>query len=121
MAITWRLNQGLSPSATSVKNTLQQVVKGHRSRFMEITCFSQKRVKIRIMLNIGGIGNFTYLPGSTDSNKVFVTDTGPGNTLIDQAVQQYKPGTYFDKDSNIAKKGKVNDRLLKELLDRQVF
>ena len=73
------------------------------------------------MLNIGGIGNFTYLPGSNDPRKVFVTDTGPGNTLIDQAVQQYKPGTYFDKDSNIAKKGKVNDRLLKELLADKFF
>jgi anhydro-N-acetylmuramic acid kinase len=82
--------------------------------------FSKKR-EDRIMLNIGGIANFTYLPGSTDSEKVFVTDTGPGNTLIDQAVQQYKPGTYFDKDSNIAKTGKVNDRLLKELLADKFF
>src|SRR5688572_19587010 len=80
-----------------------------------------KKGEDRIMLNIGGIGNFTYLPGSNDSKKVFVTDTGPGNTLIDQAVQQYQPGTYFDKDSNIAKKGKVNDRLLKELLADKFF
>jgi len=80
-----------------------------------------KRGEDRIMLNIGGIGNFTYLPGSNDSKKVFVTDTGPGNTLIDQAVQQYKPGTYFDKDSNIAKKGKVNERLLQELLADKFF
>jgi anhydro-N-acetylmuramic acid kinase len=80
-----------------------------------------KKGEDRIMLNIGGIGNFTYLPGSTDSKKVFVTDTGPGNTLIDQAVQQYKPGTYFDKDSNIAKRGKVNDRLLQELMIDKFF
>ena len=80
-----------------------------------------KKDEDRIMLNIGGIGNFTYLPGSNDPRKVFVTDTGPGNTLIDQAVQQYKPGTYFDRDSNIAKKGKVNDRLLKELLADKFF
>ena len=80
-----------------------------------------KKDEDRIMLNIGGIGNFTYLPGSNDPRKVFVTDTGPGNTLIDQAVQQYQPGTYFDKDSYIAKKGKVNDRLLKELLADKFF
>lgn len=29
----------------------------------------------RIMLNMGGIGNFTYLPGDGDASKVFVTDT----------------------------------------------
>ncbi|TAF02942.1 MAG: anhydro-N-acetylmuramic acid kinase, partial [Runella slithyformis] len=32
----------------------------------------------RIMLNLGGIANFTYLPGNLDANEVFVTDTGPG-------------------------------------------
>lgn len=80
-----------------------------------------KKGEDRIMLNIGGIGNFTYLPSSADAKKVFVTDTGPGNTLIDQAVQQYKPGLYFDKDSNIAKTGKVNDTLLKELMAHTFF
>jgi anhydro-N-acetylmuramic acid kinase len=73
------------------------------------------------MLNIGGIGNFTYLPGSTDAKKVFVTDTGPGNTLIDQTVQRHRPGLHFDKDSHIAKAGKVNDSLLKELMDDKFF
>ncbi|MBA4054252.1 MAG: anhydro-N-acetylmuramic acid kinase [Marivirga sp.] len=80
-----------------------------------------KKGEDRIMLNIGGIANFTYLPGSTDSNKVFVTDTGPGNTLIDQAVQLHRPGVYFDKDSNIAKEGKVNAALLTALLSDKFF
>jgi anhydro-N-acetylmuramic acid kinase len=80
-----------------------------------------KKGEDRIMLNIGGIGNFTYLPGSNDTKKVFVTDTGPGNTLIDQAVQHHIPGTYFDKDSSMAKKGKVNVVLLNELLADKFF
>jgi anhydro-N-acetylmuramic acid kinase len=80
-----------------------------------------KKSEDRIMLNIGGIGNFTYLPGSNDAKKVFVTDTGPGNTLIDQAVQRYRPGMYYDKDSAIAKTGKVNDALLQELLTDKFF
>jgi anhydro-N-acetylmuramic acid kinase len=74
-----------------------------------------KKGENRIMLNIGGIGNFTYLPGSADARKVFVTDTGPGNTLIDQAVRQHRQGIYFDRDSMIAKKGRVIEVLLKEL------
>ena len=80
-----------------------------------------KKGEERVMLNIGGIGNFTYLPASTDSSKVFVTDTGPGNTLIDQAVREHIPGVYFDKDSNIARAGKVHTALLTELLDDIFF
>ncbi|HEX9956580.1 MAG TPA: anhydro-N-acetylmuramic acid kinase, partial [Fibrella sp.] len=37
----------------------------------------------RILLNMGGIANFTYLPGSLDASVVFTTDTGPGNTILD--------------------------------------
>jgi anhydro-N-acetylmuramic acid kinase len=80
-----------------------------------------KKGEDRIMLNIGGIGNFTYLPSSSDSKKVFVTDTGPGNTLIDQAIQKHKPGVYFDKDSNIAKTGNVREGLLNELMNDPFF
>jgi anhydro-N-acetylmuramic acid kinase len=80
-----------------------------------------KKSENRIMLNIGGIANFTYLPGTNGATKVFVTDTGPGNTLIDQTVQRYKPGVYFDKDSSIAKKGEVDNALLAALHDDKFF
>lgn len=76
--------------------------------------FSKKN-EDRVMLNIGGIGNFTFLPGSLKSDKVFVTDTGPGNTMIDRAVSFYFPGQSYDKDSMIALSGTVNERLLAEL------
>jgi anhydro-N-acetylmuramic acid kinase len=80
-----------------------------------------KKGEDRIMLNIGGIGNFTFLPGSVDPSKVFVTDTGPGNTLIDQAVQKHMPAVSYDKDSNIAKSGKVNAELLQGLASDKFF
>lgn len=80
-----------------------------------------KRGEDRIMLNIGGIGNFTYLPGSLDASKVFVTDTGPGNTLLDQTVQKHRPGKYYDKDSKIAKSGKVESKLLEGLMAEKFF
>lgn len=66
----------------------------------------------RIMLNMGGIGNFTYLPGSGKANEVFVTDTGPANTLLDQAVRQYKPELSFDQDAQLASKGTYHQALL---------
>ena len=42
-----------------------------------------KKGEDRILLNIGGIANFTYLPGSMDVQNILCTDIGPGNTLMD--------------------------------------
>jgi anhydro-N-acetylmuramic acid kinase len=75
----------------------------------------------RIMLNLGGIGNFTYLPGTGDASKVFVTDTGPANTLLDQTVRHYRPDLSFDKDSGLANRGKYHPDLLKALMDDTFF
>ncbi len=75
----------------------------------------------RILLNIGGIANFTYLPAGKNAAKVFVTDTGPGNTLIDQAVRHYFPGQYFDKDAIHAQKGTVHGGLLQALKSNPFF
>ncbi|MDI9363621.1 MAG: anhydro-N-acetylmuramic acid kinase [Flavobacterium sp.] len=69
----------------------------------------------RIMLNIGGIANFTYLPSSLDANLIFSTDTGPGNTMMDAYVQLYFPGKYYDADATIAKQGNVHPALLNAL------
>jgi anhydro-N-acetylmuramic acid kinase len=75
----------------------------------------------RILLNIGGIANFTYLPGGQNPNKVFVTDTGPGNTLIDHATRRLFPGEYYDKDAARARRGVVNTKLLKALTSDRFF
>ncbi len=75
----------------------------------------------RILLNIGGIANFTYLPAGRRPNKVFVTDTGPGNTLIDHVTRRLYPGEYYDKDAAHARKGKVNASLLKALKSDRFF
>jgi anhydro-N-acetylmuramic acid kinase len=82
--------------------------------------FSKKN-EDRVMLNIGGIGNFTFLPGSLKRDKVFVTDTGPGNTMIDQAVRYYFPGKAFDEDAKIALSGNVNQQLLSTLKKNPFF
>lgn len=75
----------------------------------------------RIMLNIGGIANFTYLPATLDNQTVFCTDTGTGNTLMDQYIQANFPGKHFDENANIASKGMVNYPLLTALLDNPFF
>lgn len=79
-----------------------------------------KQGEDRIMLNIGGIANFTYLPGDVDAAKVFSTDIGPGNTIMDQYAQKHF-GLYYDKDAAIAKAGTLNEALLGELLNSDFF
>lgn len=74
----------------------------------------------RIMLNIGGIANFTYLPSSKNIQEVFSTDVGPGNTLMDAYMKKYFLLDY-DKNSEVAKKGTVNIDLLKALQQNLFF
>lgn len=75
----------------------------------------------RIMLNMGGIANFTYLPASSNPEEVFVTDTGTGNTLIDAFTRLSFPDLAYDKDAEIAKKGTVNGALLEALKADEFF
>ena len=79
--------------------------------------FFSKQGEERVMLNIGGIANFTYLPGDLQAGKVFSTDVGPGNTLMDQYIQQHYDGKYYDEDGQIAASGQISDRLLNYLLE----
>ncbi len=80
-----------------------------------------KKGENRIMLNMGGIGNYTYLPASLNAEEVFVTDTGTANTLIDIFTKHYFPEKSYDKDAEIAHQGTVNQELLKELKKDDFF
>lgn len=73
-----------------------------------------KKDENRILLNMGGIANFTFLPGSLDPSDIFTTDTGPGNTLIDAFTRHFfdKP---YDENGEIAASGSVHESLLKAL------
>ncbi len=83
-------------------------------------CLFSKEGEDRVLLNMGGIANFTFLPGSLDVAKVMVTDTGPGNTLID-AFTQLLFKRDFDKDASLASAGNVNQTLLAGLKKNAFF
>jgi anhydro-N-acetylmuramic acid kinase len=71
----------------------------------------------RVLQNIGGIANLTYLPAGATIDDVVAFDTGPGNMIIDALVKRYTDGEKsFDKDGKIASKGKVDEGLLDQLL-----
>jgi anhydro-N-acetylmuramic acid kinase len=73
------------------------------------------RAENRIMLNIGGIANFTWLPSTLQAQAVFSSDIGPGNTMMDAYIQHHYPGQYFDADSVLAKAGRISAPLLAAL------
>jgi len=74
----------------------------------------------RVLLNIGGIANFTYLPAGGKLNQVFSTDTGPGNTLMDAYTRKHFEAMSYDKDALIAKKGTIHSELL-DVLKKDSF
>ncbi len=80
-----------------------------------------KKGENRIMLNMGGIGNYTYLPASLNAEDVFVTDTGTANTLIDIYTKHYFPEKSYDKDAEIASQGTANQELLSQLKKDDFF
>ena len=75
----------------------------------------------RILLNIGGIANFTFLPGDKKSSNILCTDVGPGNTMMDAYIQKHFPGKYFDENAAIALQGKINKNLLSSLKENSFF
>ncbi|MGO3916485.1 MAG: anhydro-N-acetylmuramic acid kinase, partial [Pseudoalteromonas sp.] len=75
----------------------------------------------RILLNMGGIANLTFLPKSADTNAVFSSDIGPGNTIMDAYVQTHFAPLHYDKDSLIAKQGVINTSLLEVLCNDAFF
>ncbi|MBD2770302.1 anhydro-N-acetylmuramic acid kinase [Hymenobacter sp. BT664] len=76
----------------------------------------------RLLLNLGGIANFTFLPrAGGDASTAFSTDTGPGNTLLDATVRAHYPDRQYDEDGRLATAGQVHHGLLSALLDHPFF
>jgi anhydro-N-acetylmuramic acid kinase len=75
----------------------------------------------RIALNIGGIANATLLPrGCTPSDAILAFDTGPGNTLINRAMNRFFTMEY-DANGATARSGKCIPSLLKMLQSHEYF
>ncbi|WP_008313466.1 anhydro-N-acetylmuramic acid kinase [Leptolyngbya sp. PCC 6406] len=81
----------------------------------------------RCVQNIGGIGNVAYLPPqdklfATPSPQVFGWDTGPGNSLLDLAVQTLSGGTLtFDQGGQWAAQGTPDLSLVETWLRHPYF
>jgi anhydro-N-acetylmuramic acid kinase len=73
-------------------------------------------------LNLGGIANITIIPPKNSSKSTIAWDTGPANMLIDKAVLAFTSNKEkYDKDGKYASQGKVNNELLKWLMNNEYF
>jgi len=78
----------------------------------------------RVIQNIGGIGNATYLKpgGMLNDSTLIAFDTGPGGMLIDGLVNKLSGGqSKMDRNGTIAARGRVSEQLLTELMRHSYF
>jgi anhydro-N-acetylmuramic acid kinase len=73
--------------------------------------------KSRLIVNLGGISNVTYLPAQRGLEAVQAFDTGPGNMVLDGLARRMSRGRIaMDSGGRTAASGRVNRRLLDHLL-----
>jgi anhydro-N-acetylmuramic acid kinase len=79
-------------------------------------------VESRVLLNLGGMANVTFLPQGGALADVVAFDTGPGNAILDAlaALASGDVATH-DQGGASALRGKVNEALLAELLADPFF
>ncbi len=75
-----------------------------------------------VILNIGGVGNITWMSGAADADfsNLIGFDTGPGNGLIDDWVMRHfdKP---MDAGGAIAARGRVHEEIVSAMLRAPFF
>jgi anhydro-N-acetylmuramic acid kinase len=69
-----------------------------------------------MILNLGGVGNVTYLNGDS----IVAFDTGPASALIDDLVLR-RFNIPFDDGGQIARRGTVNQAMLATLMNNPYF
>lgn len=76
--------------------------------------------RMRVLQNLGGIGNFSVIPAAAKPDQVVAFDTGPGNMVIDACTERlfHQP---YDRDGNYAARGKIVESALTAALRHPFF
>ncbi len=73
--------------------------------------------RARLIVNLGGISNVTYLPRGSGFDGLMAFDTGPANMVLDGLMARITNGRMsMDRDGRVAARGQVDGRLLAKLL-----
>lgn len=72
--------------------------------------------KNRVLLNLGGMANLTYVPRGGVEEGAIAFDTGPGVAVIDGVARRVDPALSCDLDGKLAARGRPDEDLLTELL-----
>jgi anhydro-N-acetylmuramic acid kinase len=76
----------------------------------------------RVILNLGGIANLTFLPADGNLDDVVALDAGPGNMVTDTLFRALFPGRgNYDEDGVRASAGTVSGELLEQMLRHPFF
>ena len=75
----------------------------------------------RILLNLGGMANLTYVERRAQDDGVLAFDTGPGVAVVDATARMVDGKISYDRDGHIAARGKVNEEVLADLLADAFF
>lgn len=75
----------------------------------------------RILLNIGGMANATWLPVRGALEGVVAGDCGPGMAVVDALARRHDPALPFDRDGVVASRGRVHPAVLADLLADPFF
>lgn len=75
----------------------------------------------RILLNLGGMANLTYVPQKAQEDGVLAFDTGPGVAVIDATARMVDQRRAYDRDGHIAARGKTDESVLADLLADSFF
>src|SRR5207302_16730 len=70
----------------------------------------------RLLLNLGGMANITWVPRRAVTAGALAFDTGPGVAVIDAVTRRIDPAAAFDRDGARARRGKPLMRVLDPLL-----
>jgi anhydro-N-acetylmuramic acid kinase len=76
--------------------------------------------RARVLQNIGGIGNLTFIPAAAKPDQLLAFDTGPGNMVIDALTEQLFHKR-FDRNGSIAKRGRILSGVIERLLRDRYF
>jgi len=128
VAVTWQMGEGavlaarLGIPVVSDFRPADMAVGGKGAPlvpFLDYLLYRDKHVG-RIVQNVGGIANLTAIPANASPQKIFAFDTGPGNMVIDAAMERlfHKP---FDRDGRIAASGTPSEKVISGVLKLPFF